>query len=186
MKNISLKSLFKLSISLTLLILLSSCSYPNSKLTNISINGLLIDNNGQPITNKTVEVILPASYGLKEIDKELNYGSNRRDSSAKIRTDATGNFNYTFNKVHYNTAFWFLPPLGNFPKEPPAPSFLIKFFDTENTIYSLGWSDDKLNYAVQRTKKRANPPYFLKGQLIRSTRGEIDTCVANLHLRKSK
>ena len=181
MKNIS----FKLSFCFTLLALLTSCSLPNSKLTNISINGLLIDNNGQAIANKLVEVTLPASYGLKEIDKELNYASNRTDSSAKIRTDATGNFNYTFNKVHYNTALWFLPPLGNFPKQPPAPSFLIKFFDAENTIYSLGWNNDKLNYAVQRTKKRTNPPYFLKGELLRSTRGEIDTCVANLELKKS-
>ena len=178
MKNISFK--------LLLCLLLSSCSLPNSKLTNISINGLLIDSSGQPLTNKVLEVTLPASYGLKEIDVELNYASNRQDFSAKVQTDATGNFNYTFNKVKYNTAYWFLPLLGNFPKEPPPPSFLIKFFDTENTLYSLGWDDnDRLNYAVQRIKKRTNPPYFLTGELLRSTRGEIDTCIANLHLKKS-
>ncbi len=181
MKNVY----FKFLLSLFLSLISTSCSFPNSKLTNISINGLLTDINGQPLANKLIEVTLPESYGLNEIDLSLEAPSNHGNLVTQLRTDSSGNFNHTFNKIKYNTAFWFLPPLGNFPKESPSPFFVIKFNDKENTIYSLGWDEDKINYAVQRRKKSSTPPYHLTGELFRSKRGEIDSCIANIKLRKT-
>lgn len=169
-------------------LLLSSCSYPNSKLASVSINARLLDTNGQPLSNKKLEVTLPASYGMQEIDLEYSEPEEigKIEQTAIVQTDLTGNFSHTFEPVTYNTAYWFLPPLGNFPKEPPKPSFVIKMLDTSNAVYSIGWDEnEKLNYAVMRSKRESRPPFFLKGRVIRDERGEIPACIADFKFQKS-
>lgn len=171
-------------------LLLCSCSVPNSKLASVSINARIVDANDNPVANKKLEITLPASYGMKEIDLEYSEPEEigKVEKSAIVKTDLSGNFSYTFPDVTYNTAYWFFPPLGNFPKEPPRPAFVIKMMDTANAVYSIGWDDnDKLNYAVMRNNRSLakQPPYFISGQVIRETRGEVPACVADFKFKRS-
>ena len=171
---------------------LCSCSVPNSKLASVSINARLLDVNGKPIPNKKLEITLPASYGMQELDLELAEPEEvgKMEQSTIVQTDLTGNFSYTFEKVTYNTAYWFLPPFGNFPKEPPKPSFVIKIFEKQkhddSVVYSVGWNDkDNLNYAVMRSHRSKIPPYYLTGKVIRNERGEVPACIADFKFQKS-
>lgn len=185
-KNFSLKKFLLILVN----ILLCSCSVPNSKLASVSINARLEDLVGNPVPNKKVEVTLPGSYGLNEIDIEYSEPGDvgKAEQTAIVQTDLSGTFSHTFENVTYNTAYWFFPPLGNFPKAPPKPSFVIRMLDSANAVYSIGWDDDeKLNYAIVRSNRNKDrkPPYYLTGKVIRETRGEVPACIADFKFKKS-
>ena len=190
---------YKSELKIFLLISLISCSLPNSKLASVSINATVVDATGKVIPNKRMEITLPASYGMREIDMEYSEPEEieKREQTVIVQTDLTGTFSHTFESVSYNTAYWWLPPLGNFPKEPPRPSFVIRMTSDnlksmgqdQNAVYSVGWNEnDELNYAVVRDQRtiRSKPPFIITGKILRQERGEVPACIADFNFKKSK
>lgn len=167
----------------------TACSLPNSKMTTISVSGRLMNQSGQPIPQKPIELTLPSTYGLSEIDTEYSSPESlgRETRRVVVETDSMGSFNYSFREVPYSTALWILPPLGNFPKSPPQPQFLMRVMDHPNDIYSLEVDEKDITYAVWRDAgskfKYPKPPYELKGRLLEDHRNGTDSWIADLILK---
>jgi len=158
----------------------NACAIPSSKATAINISGQLLSKRGEARVGEGVELILPAEYGLKQID--IDYAKPeelaRRNKSAVTKTDSLGTFNYTFKDVSYSTSFWILPPLGNLLNEPPHPKFLMRFLSKPEATYSLSVDDNDLTYGVWRSDKDkrrySKPPFSIQGKLIEDTRLDLE------------
>jgi hypothetical protein len=195
---ITRQSLHRTAIQLTRIIgfaalfqLSTACSLPNSKLTTISVSGRLVSKTGQPVSNQPIEVTLPASYGLSEIDAEYSSPESlgRETRRAIVRTDSMGSFTHSFTEVPYSTALWILPPLGNFPKTPPQPQFLMRVMDNPDAVYSMAVNKEDITYAVWRGSRNKHaypkPPYAIKGRLLEDERNGSDSWIADLILRSN-
>ena len=76
--------------------------------------------------------------------KPEDYG--HRDETAVLHTDRNGEFHHLFQVRTRSIAFFFLPPLGPVPRQPPRPCFEIR---TPRERYLVGWNRDHFDYRVQ-------------------------------------
>lgn len=136
------------------------CTVPVSRTAAISVSGELRSASGQPLPGKKVEITLPSDYGLNETD--LTYGAassyGHQNQQAVIMTDVLGSFAHAFHPVSYSTAFWVLPPLGSFPRKPPAPFFYVRLLDDPEQIYGIIVKPEETLYRVYKQLPGAAAP----------------------------
>ncbi|MCB0325832.1 MAG: hypothetical protein KDD69_19770 [Bdellovibrionales bacterium] len=177
-------------------LLSTACTIPTSSLTTLSVSGQLLDERGGPVVGKPVEVVLPAAYGLNEIDLEYGRPSSygHSDQRAVVYTDALGAFSHTFAPVEYSEQFWLLPPLGTLPESDPEPGFLVRLPDTGEAYYSIRMAQDELVYGVYvnapgsmseltTTAAAAARPAELDGSLMEDNRDGAKGWIAKLDFR---
>lgn len=180
-------------ILLLLSCICSACAVPSSSLTSVRVTGQVLDTRGEPLSDKTLEVVLPAEYGLNEIDLEQgdpqSYGHS--DQYAKVRTDSLGSFVVEFAPVEYSSAFWILPPLGTLLSEPPTPKLFLRLPETEQKYYSIFLKEDGALYGVYQTTEGLRglrgthsvptpAPATLETELLSDYRDGMKTWIANL------
>ena len=59
-----------------------------------------------------------------------------------------GEFSYEFPPTLYHSAFFFLPPIGFYPRNPPPPTFMVSFSDAPNEAYIVGFDRRAFRYEV--------------------------------------
>lgn len=103
------------------------------------MSGQLVDPSGNAIANEEVQLVLPAAYGLGGLDLVFNEPSDfgREDKLFDLVTDSEGRFEQDLGTQVYHMSFWILPPLGGFPRRPPAPFVLLRFPDRGEEIYAI-------------------------------------------------
>lgn len=128
-------------------VLIQGCVAPGSAIGNLKIQGEIYTNLGSPISGRELEFILPASYGLGGLDLVLNKPEDfgHKDQRFTVITDHEGKFEYDFGPQGYHMGCWLLPPVGCFPKRPPAPFLLVRFPENLNEYYAIQIWDGQFN-----------------------------------------
>lgn len=111
-----------------LLAYLSACVAPGSSGVEIRVKGRITMEDGRPLANEEVELVLPASYGLGGLDTVVGEPSDygHVDQENKVTTDSNGEFKASLGFAVYHIDHVLVPPLGSRPKRPPAPFFWIR------------------------------------------------------------
>lgn len=121
------------------------CVAPGSSIGNLAIRGSLESASGERLSDREVQFILPAAYGLGGLDLVLNkpedFGHQNR--SFRATTNANGEFSYDLGRQIYHLGCWFLPPLGCFPKSPPPPFLLVRVSGFSEEYYAVQTHDGK-------------------------------------------
>jgi len=174
----------------------SGCAVPTSSLTAVNVTGQIFDHSGRAVSSKMVEVILPAEYGLNEIDLEQgspeSYGHS--DQYAKVVTDSLGSFSVQFAPIEYSSAFWILPPLGTILSRPPEPKLYMSLPDSNKKYYSILLKESGALYGVYqsasgfRTREGSHSvptskPATLEAELLSDDRDGMKAWIANLEFK---
>lgn len=135
----------------------SGCAAPGSAIGYLGFSGTVVSPN--PKSPLTIEVTLPKHYGLGDLDhffgKPEDYG--HRDRTVTIPV-SSGMFTVEFAPVIYHITFWLLPPLGAFPRNPPAPAYFVSFSDALDEVYLVGMNREQFEYRVfERASRRPKP-----------------------------
>ncbi|MBW2418760.1 MAG: hypothetical protein JRH19_09455 [Deltaproteobacteria bacterium] len=90
-----------------------------------------------------VEFILPASYGLGGLDLAMNEPEDfgHQDESFRIKTGGDGEFSLELGAHVYHVDCWILPPVGCFPRNPPAPFLLVRMPALRDEYYAVQTND---------------------------------------------
>lgn len=134
-----------IAISSLLILFLSACVAPGSSMGRVVVSGQLFDPSGQAVADEEVQIVLPATYGLGGLDSVLNGPSDfgRDDQLFELVTNTEGRFEQDLGVQVYHMSFWILPPLGGFPRRPPAPFVLLRFPERGEEIYAVQtWNGD--------------------------------------------
>lgn len=112
-----------------LISILTGCVAPGSARGHVFLRGSLELDDGQPLPDRQVNIMVPAEYGLGGFD--LRFGGKpedfgRQDEKFSVVTDESGKFALDLGDRHYHVSVWFLPPLGAFPRNPPRPFLLLR------------------------------------------------------------
>jgi hypothetical protein len=174
--------------------LITGCTIPSSSATHVSVSGQVFSTGGEPLVGKRIELILPAEYGLSELDtshgrpEEFGHQAQR----VVVVTDSLGSFSYSFAPVTYTTPFWFLPPMGTLFKHPPEPFFVLRF--AENSDYDESYSvlvkEKDTVYAIRRDPQssrlsKVTPKSVeITGKLYPDKRGETCGWIADIRLKR--
>lgn len=174
--------------------LFTACAIPRSKQTHLNISGQILDAEGMPLANQKVEVVLPATYGLNDLDMDLgspeSYGQS--DLRHTVTTDASGTFTCSFSPLKYTATTYILPPLGSFPRKPPEPLFYLRLADSPGWYYAIKVSQADVLFGIyaehdylsmDRVQDR---PMEINGQLISDRRKENLGWTADLELKYKK
>ncbi len=115
------------------------CVAPGSSVGRVSIDGTLVSVTDEPIPDKEIQIILPAAYGLGRLDLIMNKPDDfgHKDEQFFVITDSARNFHYVIGDRLYHVSCWWLPPVGCFPKRPPAPFLLVRLSDSSNEYYAI-------------------------------------------------
>lgn len=118
---------------------MNGCAAPGSAIGSLKIKGSLVSGSGNPISNEGIEFMLPAAYGLGGLDLAMNSPEDfgHTDHRFKVTTDQDGNFEADLGRRVYHMTFWLLPPLGGFPKRPPAPFLFVRFSENDTEYYAI-------------------------------------------------
>ncbi len=130
-------------MSLFLVTTLSGCVAPGSSIGRLSIRGTLATAEGVPLSNRELQFLLPAAYGLGGLDLVLNKPEDfgHQDHVFRITTGPDGDFSHELGDRIYHMSFWLLPPLGGFPRHPPAPFLLVRVADVPGEYYAVQTQD---------------------------------------------
>lgn len=114
---------------LFLVALLTGCSLPASAHGHLTLRGSVASDAGAPLAGRQVEIVLPGEYGMNSWD--LRHGVTpeqlaRHDLPFGAVTDDQGEFAIDLGDRRYPAAFFYLPPLGRFPRNPPPPFFFMR------------------------------------------------------------
>lgn len=128
-------------------VLLSSCAAPGSAIGRVAFSGTVLSSGStEPVS---LEATLPKHYGLGGLDLVMNspedFGHKDQTVTIAVRDGA---FSFQFPPVVYHVAFWLLPPLGAFPKQPPGPAYFVRFSDTPEEVYLVGLDRGAFKYQV--------------------------------------
>ena len=169
-----------------LILFLSACVAPGSSMGRIAVSGQLIDRSGQAVADEEVQIVLPATYGLGGLDLVLNEPSDfgRNDQLFELITNADGRFEQDLGLQVYHMSFWILPPLGGFPKRPPAPFVLLRFPERGDEIYAVQTWNGQYHIvdSLGASLDAESAPIVISGAIemkwdseeFRGTRSEID------------
>ena len=107
------------------------CAAPGSAIGHIFVEGSLSSSAGEPVAGRTVEMLLPATYGLGGLDLVMNEPDDfgHQDEEFSTKTGPDGSFRFDLGNRIYHMTFWLLPPLGGFPRNPPPPFMLVRIPD---------------------------------------------------------
>ena len=127
------------------LLVLNGCAAPGSAIGGLRIQGSVVSESDNPIPNKEIEFMLPAAYGLGGLDLVMNSPEDfgHKDYRLKVITDQDGNFEADLGEHVYHMTFWLLPPLGGFPKRPPAPFLFVRFPENDTEYYAIQTHDGR-------------------------------------------
>ena len=127
------------------LLVLNGCAAPGSAIGSLKIQGSLVSDSDNPIPNEEIEFMLPAAYGLGGLDLVMNSPEDfgHTDHRFKVTTDQDGNFEADLGERVYHMTFWLLPPLGGFPKRPPAPFLFVRFSENDTEYYAVQTHDGR-------------------------------------------
>lgn len=70
-----------------------------------------------------------------------------KDKTISVKVNG-GSFSHEFEPLAYHITFWLLPPLGGFPRHPPAPVYVVRFSDAPEEVYLVGMDDGAFRYEV--------------------------------------
>jgi hypothetical protein len=130
---------------LLLVSLQPGCVAPGSSSGHLSVRGTLTSDQGQPLANEELQLLLPAAYGLGGLDlvihKPEDFGLH--DQVFTATTGANGEFFYDLGARIYHMSFWLIPPLGGFPRYPPAPFVLVRVSSMPGEYYAVQTRDGK-------------------------------------------
>ena len=120
-----------------LALLLSACAAPGSKIGRIALSGTVSES---PSDSLSLEVTLPKHYGLGGLDLIMSSPEDfgHKDQTVQVEV-VEGRFSFQFPPLAYHATFWLLPPLGAFPKQPPEPAYFVRFSDTPDEVYLVGF-----------------------------------------------
>lgn len=141
--------------------------------------------------SEPLELILPASYGLNDIDQNHGKPEDYGHSPQRINlsTDALGSFTHSFTPVSYSRALWIIPPLGSFPRKPPAPLFYLRLLNTPEEYYAILVEETQVTYTLYQgilgepKLKHQTKPAEITATLHKNRRGELRGWIANLTLQ---
>jgi hypothetical protein len=127
--------------------LLTSCAAPGSAIGRVAFSGIVVS--GGSAAPVSLEATLPKHYGLGGLDLVMNTPEDfgHKDQTVTIEVK-DGAFSFQFPPIVYHVAFWLLPPLGAFPKQPPEPAYFVRFSDTPEEIYLVGLDRGTFRYQV--------------------------------------
>jgi hypothetical protein len=119
------------------------CVAPGSSIGHVALRGSVQTAAGQGLSDREVQFILPAAYGLGGLDLVLNEPEDfgHRDQSFTVTTDANGEFSYDLGDHIYHVGCWLLPPIGCFPKAPPPPFVLVRVPSFPGEYYAVQTHD---------------------------------------------
>jgi len=141
---------------LMLAVLSSACVWPGSRAVEVNIRGRIVTNDGRPLANETVIVFQPASYGLTRTERRNPDAFGARERQEELTTDANGEFQASLGIVAYHVDIWKLPPLGAFPRTPPALLFAIQVPRWPEEFYAV--EPRERDYTVFHADHREVPP----------------------------
>ena len=118
---------------------LSGCVAPGSSIGRVSVAGELVAADGAPIANESIEIVLPAAYGLGGVDRYFgdaeNYG--HKTETFRLATGPDGTFEALLGERVYHISYWLLPPIGGFPRRPPPPFIILQLPDRGSESYAI-------------------------------------------------
>jgi hypothetical protein len=122
-----------------------ACVAPGSSSGHLSVRGTLTSDQGQPLANEELQLLLPATYGLDGLDLVMNEPEDfgHRDQVFTTTTGSNGEFFYDLGTRIYHMSFWLIPPLGGFPRHPPAPFVLVRVTSMPDEYYAVQTQDGK-------------------------------------------
>ena len=122
-----------------------ACVAPGSSSGHLSVRGTLISDQGQPLANEELQLLLPAAYGLGGLDLVANEPEDfgHRDQVFTTTTGPNGEFFCDLGTHIYHMSFWLIPPLGGFPRHPPAPFVLVRVTSMPGEYYAVQTEDGK-------------------------------------------
>jgi hypothetical protein len=134
-----------LSALLLLVGLQPGCVAFGSSSGHLSVRGTLTSDQGQPLANEVLELLLPAAYGLGGLDLAMNRPEDfgHHDQDFTTTTGPNGEFAFDLGMHVYHINFWLIPPLGGFPRHPPAPFVLVRIFNMPGEYYAVQTRDGK-------------------------------------------
>jgi hypothetical protein len=122
-----------------------ACVAPGTSSGHLSIRGTLTSDRGQPLANEELQLLLPAAYGLGGFDlvihKPEDFG--HHDQAFTTTTAPNGEFFFDLGMRIYHMNFWLIPPLGGFPRHPPAPFVLVRVSSIPGEYYAVQTQDGK-------------------------------------------
>jgi hypothetical protein len=136
----------------------TGCAVPGSALGILKLSGH-IDNHNASDEALKVRVLLPKAYGLGGLDPVFEKPEDDGNSDrARIQTvDPDGNFVFK-HEVVYHITFFIVPPLGNIPKTPPPPVYLVGFSDCRDEVYWVDFKGNRPRYKAYRMPHKQEIP----------------------------
>jgi len=125
--------------------LLGACAAPGSSIGRIAFSGHVVE----APEKLALEITLPKHYGLGGLDLVMNEPEDlgHKDKTINIEV-AGGSFSHEFEPLVYHITFWLLPPLGAFPRHPPAPVYMVRFSNAPEEVYLVGMDSDNFRYEI--------------------------------------
>ena len=155
---------------------LSGCIAPGSAMGHLSIRGSLASVDGKPLANRELQLLLPAAYGLGGLDlvltKPEDFG--HQDHVFILRTGPDGKFSHDLGDRIYHMDFWLIPPLGGFPRHPPAPFFLVRAQDAPGEYYAVQTQDGQFKVYTDNGAEIAVSEATLSSLSARKESGKTD------------
>lgn len=134
-----------LAVTLVAALLVSACAAPGSSIGRIAFSGQV----ARAPEKLALEVTLPKHYGLGGLDLVMNEPEDFGHKDKTIKIEVTGgSFSHEFEPLVYHITFWLLPPLGGYPRHPPAPVYVVRFSDAPEEVYLVGMDDGAFRYEV--------------------------------------
>jgi hypothetical protein len=125
--------------------LLPGCVAPGSSSGHLSVRGTLTSDQGQPLADQELQLLLPAAYGLGGLDRVMHEPEEfgQHDQTFKTITEPNGEFFFDLGARVYHRNVWLIPPLGGFPRYPPAPFVLVRVSSMPGEYYAVQTRDGK-------------------------------------------
>jgi hypothetical protein len=122
-----------------------ACVAPGSSSGHLSVRGTLTSDQGQPLANEEMQLLLPAPYGLGGLDLVANKPEDfgLRDQVFTTTTGPDGEFFFDLGIHIYHMSVWLIPPLGGLPRHPPAPFVLVRVTGMPGEYYAVQTQDGK-------------------------------------------
>jgi hypothetical protein len=119
-------------------------------MTQVGVEGRVVDAAGASVAGETVELFLPAGYGLAGMDRAWGAPSDygHRDARAVVVTGEDGRFSHLFPPTTYSVSFLLIPPLGSLPRTPPPPALGVRTLSTSSSWLVVSPQDEAVSCRI--------------------------------------
>jgi hypothetical protein len=136
----------------------TGCAAPGSKMGRLALSGT-IDATTPSEANVRLAVTLPKTYGLGGLDRFFGKPEDYGHGDRTVRAEVSGKtFSVELPPIVYHVTMWLLPPLGAFPRRPPAPVYVVEISDAPTEVYLLGFERGQFAYRVFDRSSRVEKP----------------------------